>query len=177
MHLTCQFIKWYLRSTHPKKSIKCRMKCMVGRNGKCVKLNSWLQIPAEMKANFFQNFPSELCGFITSVNILLFFHLFCAFFVSFRKIWIKTGSVPVLGTKHRYQKVSTCTLYIWNCLTNCKDTFYSLVFLLVQENVNITTNVKCTKMYSAKHRSTEEFVISHVILKLARRLWSTGSVS
>lgn len=61
---------------------------MVGKNGKCVKLNSWPQIPAELKANFFQNFPSGLCGFITSVNvsILLFFHLFCVFFVSFRKI-------------------------------------------------------------------------------------------
>lgn len=135
---------------------------------------------AELKANFFQNFLSGLCGFITSVNvnILLLFHVFCAFFVSFRKIWIKTGSVPVLGTKHRYQKVSACTVYIWNCLTNCKGTFYSFFFfLLIQENVNITTNVKCTKMYATKCWSTEEPVISHVILKLARGLWSTGSIS
>lgn len=64
VYLACQFIKYYLITAPPKKSIKCSMKCMVRKNRECVKLNSWPQIPAKDK--LFPKLP---------IRIMCFYHL------------------------------------------------------------------------------------------------------
>lgn len=104
-----------------------------------------------------------------NVNTWLFLQLLCAALMSFRKIQINTGSVPVWSTTHRNQEVST-----WHPLTKHKGTCYSLFYIILYDWK--TTTVKSTKRYSTKCWSTKQPVVSHVILKLARGLWSTGSV-
>jgi len=57
-----------------------------------------------------------------------------------------------------------------NLPCNIKPLHFALYLLLMKENIYITAEVKCTKMYSRVCWSTGQLVLSHVILKLAIRL-------
>lgn len=115
-----------------------------------MKLDSQPQVPAELKVQLPQNFPSGLCGLsLWQCKYVSFLPDPLHHLGELQENPNQHGSVLVWSTMHRNQEVST-----WNSLTNHKGTFTPCFILSC--TTEKTTNVKCTKRYSTKRWSTEQ---------------------